>query len=275
MNRYNDRHRLRDLRDNRRAYPDSRKPARKGHVGKVLAILAVVAVAGIVVSRTGCRGEQSAQTLPPKKQLAGLKPKELQQQTAEYGIEGGAVAGMKIVANANEPVDVTGEYTPPEPSVTSGGFVVKKVRSVRPHVLPADRDQAIREAEGEARRILVEKGYVTANEWKVSYQPNAVRDIPPTESVQKEWEAKGLGTDRGWVEIDEVTLSHDTVRAERAKDRSAQAGFWFGTAFLGLLAAYGFLRLDMWTKGYLTLALGIVVGAVVVAAVIGLAVLVL
>ena len=273
MNRHNDR--LRDLRDDRRAYHDSRKPARKGQVGKVLAILAVVAVAGIVASRAGCRAEPSVQTLPPKKALAGLKPKDLQQQTAEYGIEGGAIAGMKVVATTTQPTDITGEAADPEVVVTTAGFVVKKVRSPRPHVLSTDRETAVREAEAEARRVLVAKGYVTANEWKVSFSPNAVHNVPPTESVQKEWEAKGLGTDRGWVEIDEVTLAHDTVRGERAKDRTAQAGFWFGTAFLGLLAAYGFLRLDMWTKGYLTLVLGIVVGAVVVAAVIGLAVLVL
>jgi hypothetical protein len=275
MNRHHDRHRLRDLRDDRRGYYESRKPARKGQVGKVLAILAVVAVAGLVASRTGCHSAPVAQTLPAKKQLAGLKPKDLQQQTAEYGIEGGAVAGMKIVSAANEPVDITGEAPDPEVSVTTAGFVVKKVRSVRPHVLPADREQAVREAEAEARRVLVEKGYVTANEWKVSYDASKVGYVRPDKSVQDEWEAKGLGTDRGWVEIEEVTLAHDTVRGERAKDRSAQAGFWFGTAFLGLLAAYGFLRLDMWTKGYLTLVLGIVVGAVVVAAVIALAVLVL
>ncbi len=272
MNRHNDRPRLRDLRDDRRGDYTQPKPARKGHVAKVFAILAVVLVVGIVTSRMGCHADV-AKTLPPKKQLAKLNPKELQQQTTEYGIEGGAVAGMNVVAKANEPINLTGEPTDPEADVTHAGYVVRKVRSVRPHV-PADRETALREAEGEARRVLVEKGYVRANEWKVSYNPAAVHDIPPSKSVQEAWAANDLGTDRVWVEIGEVMLSHDTVRAERAKDRTAQAGFWFGTAFLALLAAYGFLRLDMWTKGYLTLVLGIGVGAVVVAAVVVLGFLV-
>ena len=271
MNHHNDRPRLRDLRDDRRGSGPAPK-RKKGQVGNIFAILAVVMVAGIVTSRMGCQAD-TAKTLPPKKNLASLKPKDLQQQTAEYGIEGGAVVGTKIVAS-DAPVDITGEAAEPEAKVTPTGFVVLKVRSSRPHVLPADRGEAIREAEAIARRVLAEKGYVTPHEWKVSYDPTKIRDIPPTDSVRKEWEAKGLGTDRGWVEIDEVTLPYDTVRAERAKDRTAQAGFWFGTAFLGLLAAYGFLRLDMWTKGYLTLVLGIVVGAIVVAAVIGLGLLV-
>ena len=272
MNRHNDRPRLRDLRDDRRGYHTQPKPARKGHVGKVFAILAVVMVVGIVTSRMGCQADV-AKTLPPKKQLASLKPKDLQQQTAEYGIEGGAIVGKEAAAKANEPINLTGEPTDPEATVTNAGYVVKKVRSVYPH-MPADRDTALREAEAEARRVLVEKGYVRANEWKVSYSPAAVHDIPPSKSVQDQWEANNLGTDRVWVEIDEVTLTHDTVRGERAKDRVAQVGFWFGTAFLALLAAYGFLRLDMWTKGYLTLALGIAVGGIVVAAVVGLGFLV-
>ncbi len=279
MNCHTDRPRLRDLRDDRRGYYAHPKPARKGHVGKVFAILAVVMVVGVVTSRMGCQADV-AKTLPPKKQLASLKPKDLQQQTAEYGIEGGAIVGRDGVAAAaaavNEPINLTGEHPEPKAEVTNAGFVVRKVRSPRPHALPAGRDDAIREAEQVARLTLEKEGYLPpgAKDWKVSHNPKGVTEIPLSESAQKEWEAKNLGAVPGWVEIDEVTLTHDTVRGERAKDRAAQAGFWFGTAFLALLAAYGFLRLDMWTKGYLTLVLGVVVGAIVVAAVVVLGLLV-
>lgn len=273
MSRFNDRHRLRDLRDDRRGYADHRRPPKKGQAGKVIWIVALVAVTGLVVSRAGCHATPSAQTLPPKKSLASLKPKDLQQQTAEYGIEGGAVAGMKVV-NASKAVD----QHPLDPSDskvvdTIGGVVVRNVRSPTPHVLPRDREQAVQEAVAEARRVLIEQGKAPPGDWKVSFDLDKVRDVQPDEAVRKEWEKIGL-SDRGWVEIDEVTLSHDTLRQERAKERTAQAGFWFGTAFLGLLAAYGFLRLDMWTKGYLTLILGVIVGVIVVGAIVGLGLLI-
>lgn len=275
MNRHNDRHRLRDLRDDRRSY-DPRRPAKKGSVAKVLWIVGLVAIASLFVSRMGCRADvQQANTLPPKKSLAGLKPKELQQQTAEYGIEGGAAAGMAAL-NASKGVDAPAADAPePEVRVTNGGFVVLRVRSPSPHVLPRDREQAVEEAKAEARRILVEQGRVPAGNWKVTFDPDKVRDVKPEKTLREAWNENGLGTDRGWVEIDEVSLSHDTLRQERAKDRTAQAGFWFGTVFLGLLAAFGFLRLDMWTKGYLTLILGVVVGGAVVAGVVTLGLLVL
>lgn len=274
MSRSNDRLRdLRDLRDDRRRYNDARKPPRKGQVGKVVWLVALVAVTGMIVSRAGCHATPSVQTLPPKKALASLRPKDLQQQTAEYGIEGGAIAGKKAV-DAAKAVDASAIDTPdPEVKETDGGFVVLKVRSPNPHVLPGQREQAVQEAVAEARRVLVEKGKAPPGDWKLTFDSAKVRDVPPEKSVKEEWKKIGL-EDRGWVEIDEVTLTHDTLRQERAKARTAQAGFWFGTAFLGLLAAYGFLRLDMWTKGYLTLILGIVVGVVVVGAIIGLGVLI-
>jgi len=271
MSRSNDRPRLRSLRDDRRGYNDTRKP-KKGQAGRVIWIVAMVAIAGIFVvgSRSGCSAPV-AQTLPPKKSLASLKPKDLQQQTAEYGIEGGAVAGMKAV-NAAKAVDVSTIDTPdPEVKETDSGFVVLKVRSPNPHALSREHDheQAIQEAVGEARRALVEKGKVPPGNWQVNFDRAKVHDVQPDKKVKEEWDKLGL-TDCGWVEIDEVTLTHDTLRQERAKARTAQAGFWFGTAFLGLLAAYGFLRLDMWTKGYLTLILGVIVVVIVIGAVTGL-----
>ncbi|MCU0704853.1 MAG: hypothetical protein MUF18_12815 [Fimbriiglobus sp.] len=266
------RHRLRDLRDDRRDY--TRKPSRKGLVAKVLLILAAVGLTGLIVGQPGCNTRPSAQTLPPKKSLASLKPKELQQQTTEYAIEGGALAGMKVVKAAPIADSSLPEGGEPVVKDTAAGFVVQKVRSPTPHVLPRDREQAIEETVVEARRVLAEQRNLPGSGWAVNFDRDKVRDVLPDKSLKDKWEAQGLGADRGWVEIDEVTVTHDTLRRERAKERTATAGFWLGTAFLALLAAYGFLRLDMWTKGYLTLILGIVVGGVVVAAVIGLGLLI-
>lgn len=277
MTRHNDRHRLRDLRDDRRPAAAPRA-AKKGLVAKVIGILAVVAVAGLFVGRPGCRGDvQQANTLPPKKPLAGLKARELQQQTAEYGIAGGVADGMKVVNAAKKADALTDEPAEPTVTQTDGGFVVSKVRSSRARTLSNtdSREEAIKEALGKARRVLVDQDKVPPGEWKMTYDPAKVRELPPDEAEMNAWVALKQDTSRRYLEIDEVTLTHDTLRHERAEARTAQAGFWFGTAFLGLLAVYGFLRLDVWTKGYLTLILGVVVGGAVVAAVVALGMAVL
>lgn len=277
MTRHNDRHRLRDLRDDRRRAADPSRPTRKGLVAKVIGLLAVVAVAGLFVGRPGCRGDvQQANTLPPKKPLAKLKAAELQQQTAEYGIAGGVAAGMKE-AHVAKQAEVFDEFAEPTVTHTDAGFVVSKMRTANPRALKDEkaREEATRELYDKARAVLVEQGKVPPGDWKMTHDKAKEREVPPDESEMKAWVALGQDTSRRYLEIDEVTLTHDTLRQERAKVHTAQAGFWFGTAFLGLLAVYGFLRLDMWTKGYLTLILGVVVGGVVVAAVVGLGMAVL
>ena len=67
----------------------------------------------------------------------------------------------------------------------------------------------------------------------------------------------GVIEGRGWAVVD-VQTSEQAIRAERSKVRFHQIGFWVGAGFLILLTGYGFLRLDAWTKGYLTTALGVV-----------------
>jgi hypothetical protein len=278
MTRHNDRHRLRDLRDDRR-HAAAPKPAKKGLVAKVIGLLAVVAVAGLFVGRPGCRADvQQANTLPPKKPLAKLRAAELQQQTAEYGIAGGVAEGMKVsnAAKKADAIALMDDPSEPEVKATDSGFVVLKVRSDRFRVLKDEksREEAIKEAVAKARQTLIDQGKVPPGEWPLTYDKEKVRNVWPSDGTRQELEdLHGVGCGR--VEIDEVTLTHDTLRQERAKANTAQTGFWFGTAFLGLLAVYGFLRLDMWTKGYLTLILGIVVGGVVVAAIAGLGMAVL
>lgn len=281
MNRYDDRyrdrdrHRLRDLRDVRRASAPA-GGGKRGLAAKVFGIILVVGIAGFAVSRF--TGKADVQPLPPKKPLAGLKAKELQEQVSLHGIEGGAAAGKRAV-DADRRINVDAGAVPePEVVTTNSGYVVRGARSVDPYVLPRDRKQAVDDALAVARRTL-EKAGVPPGNWALAFDPDdkdrlKVRDIAPDEKVRAAWEANGLGADRGWVEIEEVTLTHDSLRQERAAGRTAEASFWFGTIFLVLLAAYGFLRLDLWTKGYLTLALGLVVGAATVAAILGLGLLV-
>lgn len=283
MNRHDDhhrdRHRLRDLRDVRRDAATSSGGGKKGLVAKVFWIAVILGMAGFAVSRFAAKSD--VQPLPPKKPLAGLKAKELQEQATLYGIEGGARAGMdRLAADKRINAGDAAALSEPEVVPTLNGYVVRGVRSENPYVLPRDRRQGVDDALAVARRTLTEKAGVPPGNWSLAFDPDnekdrqKVRDITPTQEVRDAWEASGLGSDRGWVEIEEVTLTHDSLRQERAKGRTAEAGFWFGTAFLVLLAGYGFLRLDLWTKGYLTLVLGLIVGVITVAAVLGLGLLV-
>ena len=269
MNRSDDRNASRDPRKG--IAPPVRRP--KGLVSRLLLIVAVVGVAGFAVSRFAARPD--AHPLPAKKPLASLKPKDLQQQATEYGIAEGAKAGVSGVSNLKRINATALAPAEPEVTVTDREIVIRGVRSANPHVLPKDRGQAEQEALSEARRILIEKGYMPAKagptEWPLEVADS--KDVAAQEETKKAWAKEGLDDGRGWVEID-AKVSHDTLRKERAKGRTAEVGFWFGTAFLVLLGGYGFLRLDMWTKGYLTLVLGLVVGAAAIGGVVALGLLV-
>lgn len=99
---------------------------------------------------------------------------------------------------------------------------------------------------------------------------DGIREEQPSEAIKAEWKDKGLDAKRLWVKID-VDVSEDQVRQLRAGER-VSTGFQYGAVlFASLLAVYGFLRLDAWTKGYLTSWLAI--GAVALVAVALLAVL--
>lgn len=93
--------------------------------------------------------------------------------------------------------------------------------------------------------------------------------IPVSDQVKAELVANGLDPNRVWVAFD-VELSEQQVQALRAGER-VNAGFQAGgVLFAVLLAVYGFLRLDAWSKGYLTswLAIGAVALVVVAALVV-------
>ncbi|MGL4420774.1 MAG: hypothetical protein ACRCZF_08940 [Gemmataceae bacterium] len=91
--------------------------------------------------------------------------------------------------------------------------------------------------------------------------------LQPTATDVETFKKSGLDPQRVWVEVD-VELSTSQVqqlrRTERVTDTARAGGFLFAV----ILAIYGFLRLDAWTKGYLTGflglgAIGLVIGAVI------------
>ena len=257
--------------------PDYRPPRplrpRRGRLFRAIPVVAVVCVGAFLASRFAAKPDP--QPLPVKRSLAAVKTRDLAQYTTDMAVGGGATAGVRA---AGESKRLTASaLTPADPEVvpSAAGVEVRGVRSVDPFVLPRDHAQAEAEAVGEARRLLAEKGYLPGRAAAdTPLEVLASRDVPYPEELKPKLREAGLDEDRGWVEVD-VKLTHDTLRAERAKGRTAEVGFWFGTAFLVLLAGYGFLRLDMWTKGYLTAAVGLVVAAVAVGGVLALGLVVL
>lgn len=73
----------------------------------------------------------------------------------------------------------------------------------------------------------------------------------PTEAEREEFKKNGVDANRVYVEYD-LQVTSDQVREMRTRDRVAiTLRVMFGAAFAAL-AVFVFLRLDEWTKGYLT-----------------------
>jgi hypothetical protein len=105
---------------------------------------------------------------------------------------------------------------------------------------------------------------------RTQYVKGEPREIPPTEEEKSIIRANNLNANVRWVEID-LELSEEHVQKLRSAERVTDAFRVAALAFALVAALYGFLRLDQWTKGYLTLWLGLGAGAAVV--VVGLVVL--
>jgi hypothetical protein len=99
---------------------------------------------------------------------------------------------------------------------------------------------------------------------------DGVHEVAASDAQKAEWKQSGVEPDRMWVRLD-IEVSEDQVQRLRAGERVSTAFQGGAVLFAVLLAAYGFLRLDAWTKGYLTSWLAI--AAVALVAIAALAVL--
>lgn len=238
-----------------------RRAEKSGAGRRVFWLVVGMAVAAVVVARMSDRPDVAAPR--PVRPLASLKPSQMEAQVAEQGVLGGAKVVHVVQVAAKQAAESTrvswtnsGELVTGELRVekTHRGYRVSGVTSEKPYVWPRDAD----EAKADALRVAAERMAEELNGLTPELEViGDVRQERPSPEVQKLWQESGLEADRVWVVMD-VQASEESVRAERTKQRFGQIGFWVGAAFLVLLVGYGFLRLDLWTKGYLTTALGVI-----------------
>lgn len=161
--------------------------------------------------------------------------------------------------------------TPP-PARTPGPDVAIRVR-VQSSVPYPTEAEAEEDAVNQAREVLAARLAALANPVARGPSASAVRAehivkdskrVTPVSEDMKEALAKaGLSGDRVYVEY-EVRVTEDQVRAMRSHGRVLDALRVLGGLTALALAAFAFLRLDDWSKGYLTSWLG--VGAAVLVA---------
>jgi hypothetical protein len=152
-----------------------------------------------------------------------------------------------------------------------------KIRSAQPQL---SKEVALDDALNQARLKLMHELQlldepIVAKPSKVTmrneYIKGEPREILPSPEERQALVERGLRGDYRWVEID-LELTEDQVQKLRSSDRVTTGFRGAAMLFALILAIYGFLRLDEWTKGYLTTWIGLgAVAIVMVAAIVFIA----
>jgi hypothetical protein len=275
--------------------------SRRGGAGKrVLYILAVGVVVAAAVSMFRGRSDRYVSPPPGPARMSGMSASRLQDYAADRAIVGGAAAAEKVlatqVAHQNERPEPGEGDGSPNRTVTISTPVARdrdaervtdlgkskpaiklKVTSDKPYT---SRDMALNDAlikagEGIRDALKTLNPPVEAHPgWakvKADYlRPESVRYIEPTPEQKQAWAKDGErridDTNRYWAEI-EVELTDSDIRELRSEHRIGAGGVVAAVGFVLVLALFGFLRLDAWTKGYLTGGLAVAVVAAAGAAV--------
>lgn len=259
----------------------------KSAAGKrVFWILVVGLIAAAVISTsTGPRRKDRAITpAPAPAAMRSMSARTLQAYASDNAVLGGAAAGQREVAALRQaekavptvPVNVVVEpVAPAAPAAPAPGkptpAIRFRVRSEAPH---ASKEQALADALTVARLKLAEqlvtldppvRALPTVEQVRAEYiRPESVTVVQPKPEDRAEWKARGLEENRVWVDVD-VEVADDQVRQLRSESRLERIGVLAGGAFVLALGLFAFLRLDAWTKGYLTTVIGVGVAAGVLA----------
>jgi hypothetical protein len=264
----------------------------KSAAGKrVFWILVVGLIAAAVISTSTGSSRRKPHSVSPPPQPASMRDmsaRRLQTYAADSAVLGGANAGQRefaalrqaekadpptVPVSVIEPAAVTASSPAPDANAGKHRPAIKfRVRSEAPH---ASKEKALADALAVARFQLAEKlitldppvrALPTVEQVRAEYiRPESVVEVQPKPEDKAEWKARGLDENRVWVDVD-VEVSDDQVRQLRSVGRLEKTAVVSAVAFVLVLGLFGFLRLDAWTKGYLTTVIGVGVVAAVVAA---------
>ena len=221
-----------------------------------------------IVAASGCGARIDVPT-PTKLDVKRASPKEIREFTANSGAIAGAKVGQAMLppvpTQPNVRYDIPAR---PQPPVASS-IIRVHVKSEKPYT---KRDMALVDALTAARIEVMRQlemldPPVHARPSMVAMRNDYLRkdsvvEKNPTDSERAEWVANKLDPNRMWVEID-VELNDDQIQRLRSSER-VNIGFRVGgVIFVMALAISGFLRLDEWTRGYLTVWLAVGAFAIV------------
>lgn len=265
----------------------------KSAAGKrVFWILVVGLIVAAVVSVSTDSRRKPARVSPPpmSEPMARMTAKQLQAHASANAVLGGATAGQREIAAHRQaedaipqaaptvPVNVVVDAPPaavavvPEPSGKPKPAI--RIRSRSENVYPS-KEKALADALVGARIKLAEQlanldppihTRPTIDQIRAEYlRPESVTEIPASADLKKDLAANNLDPNSVFVEV-EVEVTDDQVRQLRSVGRLEKTGVVAAGAFVLALGLFGFLRLDAWTKGYLTTVIGIGVAAAVAGA---------
>lgn len=241
-------------------------------------VLWVLGIGCAVAAAAGLFAPRHASVVAPKpdRPLSRMKPRELQQYTAESAVARAAEAGQRVLVKERHILDA---MTVPVSAEIDGRTTVERkpgvaiqligVKSGSPHT---DEKEALRDALEQAQEQLaielqkLDQPISTvpsiAEIQRNYYKPDSRRPILPSPDNKQDWLDQGLGENRKWVAID-VEVSDSQLRTLRGQERLGEGGVLAGAAFAVIAALFGFFRLDAWTKGYLTTVLAVGAAATV------------
>jgi hypothetical protein len=267
--------------------------SRRGGAGKrILYILAVGIVVAASVSVFRGRSDRYVSPPPTPAKLSGMSASKLQGYAAESAIVAGAAAAEKELASLPPhadptrtfPVNVAVPPTPEPVAVTSRRTADQSPGKPKPAIKTRVRsDKLYTSREMALNDALVKAGLDIQTQlreldppiearpsWdkvrREYLRPESVTYPTPSEADKEALAKAGLDPNGQWAEI-EVELTDDDIRDLRSEQRLGTGGVVAGVVFVLVLALFGFLRLDAWTKGYLTGGLAVAVVAAAGAAV--------
>ena len=271
----------------------SRSCCSSGAGKRIFGILAVGAIAAVAVSLFTAGSKSRVTPAPVPAKMAGMRAKELQAHASYNGIVAGAEAAQNALAvreakddptfnpNPTVPVSIRAPQAPqpitPDPSRTGkvNPAIKLSVQNANPE---ASREKAVNEALFVAQKQIAD--HLRNLDPPIEETPSietirgeylrsdtvAIKQVTDKGLIE-EWKAANVESNRMYAHID-IEVSEDQIRKLRAGQRLESAGWLAALAFALVASLFGFLRVDGWTKGYLTTGLAVAFAGAVGAAVV-------